>query len=110
MKPFHHFPNSVNLDKSLMSVNDYTKNGIDMSKNSLNVSKSICLYDDPDSDNDVQEPAIREKKRIPNHSPVKMTIDLTKILAKREKEQKGKPLYTVSKSRSPPRQKSKEKL
>lgn len=49
-------------------------------------------------------------KRFSNHSTVKMSIDLSKILAKREQEQKGKRIYVVSKSRSPPRQKSKEKL
>ena len=50
-------------------------------------------------------------QRFSNHSPVKMSIDLTKILAKREQEQKGKRIYVVSKSRSPQgRTKSNEKL
>lgn len=50
-------------------------------------------------------------QRFSNHSPVKMSIDLTKILAKREQEQRGKRIYVVSKSRSPhQRTKSNEKL
>ena len=39
-----------------------------------------------------------------------MSIDLSMILKQREKEQRGKPLYVVSKSRSPPRKKSVELL
>jgi len=46
------------------------------------------------------------QNRSMSQSPVKMSIDLSKILKQREIEQKGKRLYVVSKSRSPPRKKS----
>jgi hypothetical protein len=80
----------------------------DISRNSLNFSKLLHSEDDPGSD--IDDPNTQTIQRISNHQPVKMSIDLTKILAKREEEQRGKRLYVVSKSRSPPRQKSTEKL
>ena len=84
VKPFHQFPNSVKLDNSRISVINDTQNGHNISKNSLNLSKLMNSDLDPNSEMDEQEPAIQTMNRSSNPSPVKMSIDLTKILAKRE--------------------------
>lgn len=63
-----------------------------------------------DLGSDIDDPITQTVNRTANHSPVKMSIDLSKILAKREQEQRGKRIYVISKSRSPPRNKSNEKL
>ena len=88
----------------MISNIDLTIGANDLSKNSLNLSKLINSEDDLGSE--IDDPTTQNIGRYSNHSPVKMSIDLSKILAKRESEQRGKRLYVVSKSRSPTRQKS----
>ena len=88
----------------MISNIDVTIGGNDLSKNSLNLSKLINSEDELGSE--FEDPATQNIGRYSNHTPVKMSIDLSKILAKRENEQRGKRIYVVSKSRSPTRQKS----
>ena len=88
----------------MISNIDLTVGANDLSKNSLNLSK--LMNSDDDLGSEIDDPTTQTMQRFSNHSPVKMSIDLSKILAKREQEQRGKRLYVVSKSRSPPRQKS----
>ena len=67
----------------MISNIDLTIGAHDLSKNSLNLSKLMNSEDDLGSD--IDDPTT-QNIRYSNHSPVKMSIDLSKILAKREHE------------------------
>ena len=73
------------IEKSMISNIDLAVGANDLSKNSLNLSK-LMNSDGDDLGSDIDDPQTQAMQRFSNHSPVKMSIDLSKILAKREQE------------------------
>jgi hypothetical protein len=101
VKPIHQIPKSQIFENSRTSDVRNEK--------SFHKLEKTQASEDPGSD--IDDPIV-QVTRVQNKSPeIKMSIDLSKILAKREAEQRGKKLYVVSKSRSPmARQKSGDKM